>query len=252
MILRLAAALLALPACVVHYTVGEGGDEGDATTCPEGQLPCDGSCAPACAPCEGDACETPTTAAPTGDELTGASGDEQTGDTAGDGGDTAGTCGDGLVACGDTCTAPESCCDPACDPALEVCSDAACACRPGLDRCGEACVDTRSDPDHCGGCDKPCGGGVCQNGGCREGCAPDLDACDGACVETSTDSLHCGDCATLCAPDEVCLAGTCRPYAAADGCDACPCPACGDGLPTCCAAPFLDVPVCVAAPCTGE
>jgi hypothetical protein len=137
-ILRLAAALLALPACVVHYTVGEGGDEGDATTCPEGQLPCDGACAPACAPCEGDACETPTTAAPTGDELTGASGDEQTGDTVGDGGDTAGACGDGLVACGDTCTAPEDCCDPACDPALEVCRDAACACRPGLDRCGEA------------------------------------------------------------------------------------------------------------------
>jgi hypothetical protein len=144
-------------------------------------------------------------------------------------------------------TAPP--CD--CDPALERCTDASCTCRPGLTLCDATCVDLRADPAHCGDCERGCDGGVCQTSACREACSGDLTDCDGACVALKTDSLHCGNCATLCAPDEVCLAGTCRPYQPADDCDACPCPACGDGQ-TCCPSSFLAAPVCVAGPCGGD
>ncbi len=204
----LVALLLLLPACVVHYTIGETTGEA-ATTCPEGQ------------PCE-----------PTGDPDTNNNNNTTTEHTAD--------------------TQQQTTADPcACDPALEVCTDASCACRPGLTRCDATCVDLRADPAHCGDCKRSCDGGVCQSSVCREACSGDLTDCDGACVAIKTDSLHCGNCATLCAPDEVCLAGTCRPYQPADDCDTCPCPGCGDGQ-TCCTASFLAAPVCVVGPCGGD
>lgn len=232
----LAAILLLLPACVVHYLVG---------TCPEGQIECDGRCADRCQTCpEGQVQCGPDCVPDDADcDLTG--GDSGAGDdNTGDQGEThldAETCGD--IKCGD---------DPcaACDPQREQCADATCTCRPGLTRCGDTCVDLRSDPNHCGDCEMSCKGGVCQAAVCREACAGDLADCDGACVELKQDSLHCGDCATLCAADEVCLAATCHAYTPADDCDACPCPACGDGE-TCCPSNFLGAPVCIADSCGG-
>jgi hypothetical protein len=263
---RLALALALLPACVVQYTVGgadtdttDTADAGDPThtTCPEDQVMCDGQCAPACTP--GDTDDPPTSDGDgtgdtnnTGDQNTG---DQNTGDTnTGDQDTGAPTCGDGQILCDDTCLAPEACQCAACDPDRETCEAGACVCRPGLTRCGDACVDLRSDPEHCSDCDDSCNGGVCQSSTCREGCFPEHADCDGACVLTKEDSLHCGDCATLCAADEVCLAGTCRPYALAADCAACPCPsACeGDAAQDCCDSAFLDAPVCVDGPCTGD
>lgn len=235
MIRRLALILALLPACVVHYLVGtcpEGQIECGArcaatcTTCPEGQQPCGAACVPEAADCHETSDESDDSNDESDDPTTtqGDHGDPSTGD-------------------------PDPC--AACDPLLEQCSDAACTCRPGLTRCGATCVDLRTDPDHCDECDRSCNGGVCQAGTCREGCAGDLTDCAGACVEIKQDSLHCGDCATLCAPDEVCLAGTCRAYTPADDCDACPCPACGDGQ-ACCPSSYLDAPVCVADDCGGD
>lgn len=211
---RLAALLLLLPACVVHYKIGD-----ETTTCPSGQVMCGDQCS--------DSCPDTETSVDTNNE-----------DSEQDTPTTTDTC-DG------ECPPPCSC-----DPLLEICTDDTCACRPSLTRCGATCVDLRRDPAHCGECDNSCDGGVCQNSACREACAGDLSDCDGACVEIKQDSLHCGDCATVCAPDEVCLAGTCRSYTAADDCDACPCDAC-DGLP-CCPSRWLDAPVCVPDECGGD
>ncbi len=240
--------IAALPACVVHYSVSTGTDSNNSTgissRCPEGQVECDDGCA---AP---DACE----ACPDGQIRC----DEQcvAWATCDDPTDSGEPCSDDQVLCGEQCTAPEDCpCAPGCDPALEQCVGDDCLCRPGLSRCGEVCVDLRTDPQHCGDCERTCDEVVCQDGECQEDCFADHTECEGACVLTSEDSLHCGDCATLCGSDEVCLAGICRAYSPAEGCEVCPCPAVcdeGDGAQTCCASIFLDAPVCVDGTCDGD
>ncbi|MBI5528830.1 MAG: hypothetical protein HY897_21075 [Deltaproteobacteria bacterium] len=71
-----------------------------------------------------------------------------------------------------------------CDPDATVCDGKDCG--QVVDNCGETVV--------CGTCFLP-------------------DCCDFKCYDIQTDRAHCGDCVTMCAWDEVCTAGDCKPLA---------------------------------------
>jgi hypothetical protein len=126
-------------------------------------------------------------------------------------------------------------------------------------------VDTDTDPAHCGGCDasnacaagQACLAGKCVAGGAGACQDPTPDACLAnnrvACVNEDSDPQHCGNCFTACATNEVCIAGNCRRYVPATGCNACPCATecvAGPGLGgqvACCSNPSASTqPICVA------
>jgi hypothetical protein len=75
-----------------------------------------------------------------------------------------------------------------------------------------------------------------------------LDVCDGDCIDMQTHPLHCGACFNECGADEVCVAGSCVPWADSHGCAACPCPACDGGFDECCDFPGDGALICVDAP----
>lgn len=212
---RLAWLLVLATGCLTEYTVGAplSGE------CADGEVLCDGACAPAGA-CDDD--------------------DE--------------SCPEGQVKCGDACAPADACaCDEGCDEDREVCDAGACVCRPGLDRCGSTCVDLRADAAHCGDCTAACEAAapLCQASACVAACAAPLVACGGACVDTRVDSLHCGECGERCKSDEVCMAGECRDFHALTECAACPCPGGCAALENaaCCDSPFVGGPVCVEDGC---
>ena len=227
--IRLAVAamlLLAAPACMVVYTIGDSDSAGASDSDDHSDSEHDS--------------DDPT-------------GDSSASETCPDGQTSCGepTCPEGQELCGEGCVAAGTCCELACDLVRERCDNGECRCRDGLVRCGETCVDTRSDPRHCGECDNDCGDqGVCNASNCVEGCGDGRSDCDGACVVVASDPLHCDGCGNACAGDEVCLAGNCRPYAYAGECLTCPCPdACVGDLDVCCDSAYLGAAVCVDNGC---
>ncbi len=137
-LLPLALSLALLTAC------------GREAVCPQGQLPCGGTC----------------TAVLTDVQNCGACGVTcATGETCGGGHCL---CADGRADCGGTCadlaSDPGHCgaCGTACAAGLYCTTSAAatsCAssCAAGQTACGYACVDLNSDPFHCGACGRACG-----------------------------------------------------------------------------------------------
>lgn len=149
-----------------------------------------------------------------------------------------GACPCGLTDCGGVCVDvmndPNHC--GGCGIGLlhfQLCRGGAPECLTGFALCSGACRPVSSDPDHCGACDnaacttgQKCEGGVCGVGACGAG----LTGCaksDGrtACVDLATGVANCGDCTTVCGPNQVCAAGTCREYSPATPCLTCPCAA---------------------------
>ena len=134
----------------------------------------------------------------------------------------------------------------------QYCAARTCTCLPGMTLCGGSCFDLRSDPDHCGACGAtPCAAGEkCENGACSAGaCTAPLTACDvggrSACVTLDAGEPYCGSCGVVCAPGQICAAGTCQSDTPAIGCTSCPCASCGASA--CCPGIGAQTsPLCVA------
>jgi hypothetical protein len=162
-----------------------------------------------------------------------------------------------------TAEAPKNCgtCGKTCAKE-EWCRASACECRPGLTLCGTQCVDTNGDLFHCGSCPNECTNNQrCVSGACvanSTDCPTGLTACGAdkgrsSCFNLQTDATHCGACGTVCAPDQLCIAGKCEKYAPAAGCSTCGgCTTCtallGSAARCCSPLPGHTVPTCVDAP----
>lgn len=219
----------------------------------------------------GGAAASTSTGTGTPSASTGATGSSSSA-TAGSGGGcgaTAKLCGscvglnDPLFGCDsascNACAAGSTCCpsctdtskDPLhCGDCATVCAGAqwcsgGCECRPGLMLVQGNCIDPSSDPQHCGATSCSGTNNLCQAGSCVADCNQPYSECNNACVDKMRDPLHCGSCSNKCATNEVCVTGTCRPYAPAAGCSTCPCPACTGGFDRCCTYPKSSTPICV-------
>jgi hypothetical protein len=122
--------------------------------------------------------------------------------------------------CGKTCKLPNA--TAAC--ASGLCAVAACS--SGFADCdstaGNGCeTNVSSDPANCGACGKicslpnavaACASGLCAVASCKTGFGDcDKTAANGCEADFATDPKNCGGCGTICAPTEVCTAGTCGP-----------------------------------------
>jgi hypothetical protein len=221
-----------------------------ATSCPRGQIACDGACIDPLrdrAYCGASA------------DCTGASAGEPCG--AGEVcnlGSCETSCPSGQIVCGGRCVDPTrdaTYCGASGDcagendgtvcVAGEACSEGACAtsCPSGQIACGGACVDPSRDAVYCGASGdctgasvgETCGAGTaCVSGACVPSCGAPLSVCGEACVDTRTSPADCGSCGMACGgaanATPVCRSGSCAFLCelgfqdcngrAADGCEA--------------------------------
>ncbi len=120
-------------------------------------------------------------------------------------------------------------CGSSCAVGEQYCTGGSCECRPELDMLSDgSCTILRTDPNNCGSEGRACDTGsevTCRSGTCEDRCTTTMTNCSNHCVDITTDPRHCGGCDMPCAPNAVCVGGSCRTFTTL-GCSACPCGGC--------------------------